>query len=109
MVIAREEIFGPVLVIIGYDDIEDAIAIANDSPFGLGGYVSGEDAEACRNVARKLRTGAIWVNGGFGFHAWEGGTGNYDCEPLTRRFGPSGESFGIRAQFAINEGWRLTL
>ncbi|MBB4858430.1 aldehyde dehydrogenase (NAD+) [Novosphingobium chloroacetimidivorans] len=72
-VIAREEIFGPVLVIIGYDDVEDAIAIANDSNFGLGGYVSGEDAELARNVARKLRTGAIWVNGGFDFHAPFGG------------------------------------
>jgi aldehyde dehydrogenase (NAD+) len=73
MVIAREEIFGPVLVIIGYDDLDDAVAIANDSNFGLGGYVSGEDAEACRAVSRKLRTGAIWVNGGFDFHAPFGG------------------------------------
>ncbi|MET1755326.1 aldehyde dehydrogenase family protein [Novosphingobium sp. RD2P27] len=73
MVIAREEIFGPVLVIIGYEDAEDAIAIANDSNFGLGGYVSGSDVEACRNIARKMRTGAIWVNGGFDFHAPFGG------------------------------------
>lgn len=73
MVIAREEIFGPVLVIIGYDDVDDAVAIANDSNFGLGGYVSGEDIEACRAVSRKLRTGAIWVNGGFDFHAPFGG------------------------------------
>lgn len=73
MVISREEIFGPVLVIIGYDDVEDAIAIANDSNFGLGGYVSGEDADACRAISRKLRTGAIWVNGGFDFHAPFGG------------------------------------
>jgi aldehyde dehydrogenase (NAD+) len=73
MVIAREEIFGPVLVVIPYDDIDDAVAIANDSQFGLGGYVTGEDAEAARNVARRLRTGAIWVNGGFDFHAPFGG------------------------------------
>lgn len=73
MVIAREEIFGPVLVVIPYEDIDDAVAIANDSPFGLGGYVSGEDAEAARNVARRLRTGAIWVNGGFDFNAPFGG------------------------------------
>jgi aldehyde dehydrogenase (NAD+) len=72
-VVAREEIFGPVLVIIGYDDIDDAIAIANDSQFGLGGYVSGADADLARNVARKLRTGAIWVNGGFDFNAPFGG------------------------------------
>jgi aldehyde dehydrogenase (NAD+) len=73
MVIAREEIFGPVLVVIPYDDVDDAVRIANDSQFGLGGYVSGEDAEAARGVARRLRTGAIWVNGGFDFNAPFGG------------------------------------
>ena len=73
MVIAREEIFGPVLVIIPYQDEADAIRIANDSLFGLGGYVSGQDADKCRQIARKLRTGAIWINGGFDFHAPFGG------------------------------------
>ncbi|GGB91925.1 aldehyde dehydrogenase [Novosphingobium endophyticum] len=73
MVIAREEIFGPVLVIIGYDDLDHAVEIANDSIFGLGGYVSGQDLETCREVSRKMRTGAIWVNGGFDFHAPFGG------------------------------------
>ena len=73
MVIAREEIFGPVLVIIAYDDVDDAVRIANDSQFGLGGYVSGVDADACRDVARRMRTGAIWINGGFDFHAPFGG------------------------------------
>jgi aldehyde dehydrogenase (NAD+) len=73
MVIAREEIFGPVLVMIGYDDIDQAVEIANDSTFGLGGYVSGEDAAECRNIARRMRTGAIWINGGFDFHAPFGG------------------------------------
>ena len=46
MVIAREEIFGPVLVMIGYDDIDHAVEIANDSNFGLAGYVSGADVDA---------------------------------------------------------------
>lgn len=73
MVIAREEIFGPVLVVIGYDDIDHAVAIANDSIFGLGGYVSGQDREAAVAVARRMRTGAVWVNGGFDFHAPFGG------------------------------------
>lgn len=73
MIIAREEIFGPVLVVIPYDDVDDAVKIANDSQFGLGGYVSGQDADAARNVARRLRTGAIWVNGGFDFNAPFGG------------------------------------
>jgi aldehyde dehydrogenase (NAD+) len=73
MVIAREEIFGPVLVMIGYDDVDHAVEIANDSNFGLGGYVSGADVELARNISRKMRTGAIWVNGGFDFHAPFGG------------------------------------
>ncbi len=73
MVIAREEIFGPVLVIIGYDDLDHAVAIANDSDFGLGGYVSGENLDVARDVSRRMRTGAIWVNGGFDFHAPFGG------------------------------------
>lgn len=73
MVIAREEIFGPVLVMIGYDDVDHAVEIANDSNFGLGGYVSGTDVELARNISRRMRTGAIWVNGGFDFHAPFGG------------------------------------
>ena len=73
MVIAQEEIFGPVLVVIGYDDLDHAVAIANDSRFGLGGYVSGKDAAVAESLARRIRTGAVWVNGGFDFHAPFGG------------------------------------
>jgi aldehyde dehydrogenase (NAD+) len=72
-VVAREEIFGPVLAMIGYRDPDDAVAIANDSTFGLGGYVVGQDQAACNAVAKRMRTGAIWVNGGFDFHAPFGG------------------------------------
>jgi aldehyde dehydrogenase (NAD+) len=73
MVVAREEIFGPVLVIIGYDDIDHAIGIANDTNFGLAGYVNGSDQDLCRSVARRMRTGWISINGGFDFHAPFGG------------------------------------
>ena len=73
MVIAREEIFGPVLVIIGYDNLDHAVEIANDSNFGLGGYVSGQDLDVCRDLSKRMRTGAIWINGGFDFHAPFGG------------------------------------
>lgn len=73
MRIAREEIFGPVLVIIGYDNIDDAIAIANDSDFGLAGYVNGADVNACNAVAKRMRTGWVSINGGFDFHAPFGG------------------------------------
>jgi len=71
--IAREEIFGPVLTVIGYDDLDDAVAIANDSTFGLGGYVVGDSLDTANAVAKRMRTGAVWVNGGFDFHAPFGG------------------------------------
>jgi aldehyde dehydrogenase (NAD+) len=71
--IAREEIFGPVLVLIGYKDIDHAVEIANDSTFGLAGYVDGLDTEMCHSVARRLRTGWVSINGGFDFHAPFGG------------------------------------
>ncbi len=61
MTIAREEIFGPVLAILPYDSVDDAIAMANDSVYGLGGYVQGEITEA-RAVARRLRTGQVQIN-----------------------------------------------
>ena len=73
MRVAREEIFGPVLVIIGYDNIDDAVAIANDSDFGLAGYVNGADAAQCNAVAKRLRTGWVSINGGFDFNAPFGG------------------------------------
>ena len=60
--IAREEIFGPVLAIIPYRDEEDAIRIANDTPYGLSSYISGEP-EAARRVAARLRTGMVHLNG----------------------------------------------
>jgi aldehyde dehydrogenase (NAD+) len=63
MVIAREEIFGPVLSIIGYKDEDDAIRIANDTPYGLAGYVSSANSERARHVARRLRAGNINLNG----------------------------------------------
>jgi aldehyde dehydrogenase (NAD+) len=62
MRIAREEIFGPVLVIIGYDDDDDAVRIANDTPYGLSGYVSGSPERAVA-IARRIRTGNMHVNG----------------------------------------------
>ncbi len=63
MTIAREEVFGPVLVIMGYADDEDAIRMANDTPYGLAGYVSGGDKDRVRAVARRLRAGNINLNG----------------------------------------------
>ena len=63
MTIAREEIFGPVLVIIGYEDEAEAIRIANDTPYGLGGYVQSGDLERARRVGRRIRAGYLYLNG----------------------------------------------
>lgn len=63
MTIAREEIFGPVLSIIGYQDEADAIRIANDTRYGLSGYVSSADLDRARKVARQIRTGMVHLNG----------------------------------------------
>ena len=63
MRIAREEIFGPVMTIIGYDDEAEAIEIANDNPYGLSGYVNSGDIERARAVASQLRTGMVHLNG----------------------------------------------
>lgn len=61
MTIAREEIFGPVLTILAYDDVDQAIAIANDTPYGLAAYVQGESREA-EAAAARLRAGQVYLN-----------------------------------------------
>ena len=63
MTIAREEIFGPVLSVIAYTDEDDAVRIANDTVYGLSGYVSSADIERARKVARRIRTGMVHLNG----------------------------------------------
>ena len=63
MTIAREEIFGPVLSILPYDTEEDAIRQANDTPYGLSGYVQSGSLEHARAVAARLRTGNVHLNG----------------------------------------------
>lgn len=62
MTVAREEIFGPVIAILGYEDEDEAIAIANDSEYGLAGYVSSGDIEHATAVARRIRAGQIAIN-----------------------------------------------
>lgn len=61
---AQEEIFGPVVCVIGYRDLDHAIAMANDSPYGLSGYVFGGNREESLRVAQRLKTGTVNVNGG---------------------------------------------
>ena len=66
MTIAREEIFGPVLTMIPYDSEEEAIAIANDTPYGLAGYVQSGDIDHARSVAARIRAGNVHINGASG-------------------------------------------
>ncbi|RLQ21996.1 aldehyde dehydrogenase family protein [Seongchinamella sediminis] len=63
MTIAREEIFGPVLVMMPYDSVEEAIAIANDTPYGLAGYIQGNNGDEVMDVASRIRAGNISING----------------------------------------------
>ena len=65
MTIAREEIFGPVLVMIGYEDDDDAVRIANDTQYGLSGYISGSPDRA-KAMARRIRSGNVHLNGARG-------------------------------------------
>jgi aldehyde dehydrogenase (NAD+) len=87
MTIAREEIFGPVLVMIGYDDDDDAVRIANDTLYGLSGYISGS-GERANAMARRIRSGNVHVNGaGPDFNAPFGG---YRQSGNGREWGPLG-------------------
>ncbi len=69
MTVAREEIFGPVIAILGYENEGQAVAIANDTDYGLAGYVSSGDMERARAIARRIRAGQIAIN-------YTGGTAN---------------------------------
>jgi aldehyde dehydrogenase (NAD+) len=106
MTIAREEIFGPVLSIIGYKDEEDALRIANDSPYGLAGFVSSGDRERARRVARRIRAGNVHVNGArvdFG-----GCFGGYKQSGNGREWGEAGleEFLELKAVFGYAEATR---
>ncbi|HEX3545068.1 MAG TPA: aldehyde dehydrogenase family protein [Mycobacterium sp.] len=73
MTIAREEIFGPVLCVLGYDDLDQAVEIANDTEYGLAGYVSAADLDKAREVARRIRAGSVAINHAFDLNAPFGG------------------------------------
>ncbi|MEU1546778.1 aldehyde dehydrogenase [Nocardia sp. NPDC005745] len=87
--VAREEIFGPVLVIIPHDGDEDAVRIANDSPYGLSGSVWGTDPERIRRVTERVRTGTLGVNGGIWYSA-DVPFGGYKQSGLGREMGIAG-------------------
>jgi aldehyde dehydrogenase (NAD+) len=87
--IAREEIFGPVLSIIPFEDDADAVRIANDSSYGLSGAVYSGDPERALRVARGLRTGSVAINGG-NFQAPDTPFGGYKQSGIGREFGVQG-------------------
>ncbi|MCX4572602.1 aldehyde dehydrogenase [Streptomyces sp. NBC_01571] len=88
MRIAQEEIFGPVLAVIAYDDEDDAVRIANDSEYGLSGGVWTADPERALAVARRLRTGTVTVNGSP--MSFDGPFGGYKASGLGREYGKVG-------------------
>ena len=89
MRIAQEEIFGPVLVVIPFEDDEDAIRIANDSAYGLGGGVSSGDVDRAMKIARRVRTGTMSVNGGMSI-AGDIPFGGYKASGVGREWGVEG-------------------
>lgn len=88
MRVAQEEIFGPVMAVITYDDEDDAVAIANDSVYGLSGSVWSNDADRATAVARRVRTGMISINGRP--QAYGSPFGGYKQSGVGREMGPEG-------------------
>lgn len=85
--LAQDEIFGPVGAVIGFDTDEQAIALANDSPLGLYGAVNSADKAEAFRIARRLRTGNVWINGGLNDLTVEVPFGGYKRSGLGREFG----------------------
>ena len=88
MRVAQEEIFGPVIALIAYDDVDEAVRLANDSPYGLSGSVWSEDVDAAIAVARQIRTGMVSVNGAP--QAWGTPFGGFKQSGIGREMGPEG-------------------
>jgi len=87
--VAREEIFGPVLVVLAHDGDADAVRIANDSPYGLSGTVFGTDPERINSVVSRLRTGTVNVNGGV-WYSGDAPFGGYKQSGIGREMGLAG-------------------
>ncbi|NED68179.1 aldehyde dehydrogenase family protein, partial [Streptomyces sp. SID10244] len=86
---AQQEIFGPVVVIMPFTDDEDAVRIANDSAFGLAGAILSASNERGMAVARRIRTGALGVNGGM-FYGADAPFGGYKNSGVGRQCGLEG-------------------
>lgn len=106
MTIAREEIFGPVLCIIAYEGEDDAVRIANDTAYGLSGYVTSGDKERARRVAKRMRSGNVHINGARLDFA--GCFGGYKQSGNGREWGESGleEFLELKAIFGFETAGR---
>jgi aldehyde dehydrogenase (NAD+) len=102
MRIAREEIFGPVLSIIAYDSVEEAVAIANDTEYGLGAHVQGQDLGAARAVALRIRAGQVHINN----PAWDGYApfGGYKRSGNGREYGVAGVEEYLETKAVLGYG-----
>jgi aldehyde dehydrogenase (NAD+) len=89
MTIAQEEIFGPVLVVIPYEDDDDAVRIANESQYGLGGAVASKNLDRAMAVAKRIRTGMVSINGGAS-HGADMPFGGYKMSGVGRQNGTAG-------------------
>jgi aldehyde dehydrogenase (NAD+) len=89
MVVAQEEIFGPVLVVLAHDGDDDAVRIANESAYGLSGSVDSGDPARAKAVARRIRTGTLSVNGGVWFSP-DAPFGGYKQSGIGREMGVAG-------------------
>jgi aldehyde dehydrogenase (NAD+) len=89
MTIAREEIFGPVLIVIPFEDDDDAVRIANDNQYGLGAYVTSGSVERAMAVGRRIRAGSISINGGISYGA-DAPFGGYKASGVGRQNGVEG-------------------
>jgi aldehyde dehydrogenase (NAD+) len=90
MAIAREEIFGPVLVIIPYDTVDEAVHIANDTPYGLAAYVHSKTIERARTIARRLKAGQVFINGDLDLLDMNSPFGGRKMSGNGREFGAAG-------------------
>ena len=101
MTIAQEEVFGPVGVTIGFDSDEEAIAIANDSRYGLNGGILSADAATAYEMSLKIRAGSVFINGGTGKMSYAP-IGGYKRSGIGREYGPTGSrNLPKRNRFSI--------
>jgi aldehyde dehydrogenase (NAD+) len=89
MTIAQEEIFGPVLAVIAYEDDDDAVRITNESPYGLSGMITSGDLERAKGLAHRIRTGTLGLNGGIWYGA-DAPFGGYKQSGIGRQCGIEG-------------------